>query len=212
MDQNEVKRNELLGKTIVKAMESRGFGACYCATKDEALAKALELIPETDVVSWGGSVTIDHIGLKQAVIARNKVINRELAKSPEEKVEIMRQALLCDTFLMSSNAITEDGQLVNIDGNGNRCAALIYGPKQVIVIVGINKVTQDVDSAIKRIHTVAAPINGQKFGNLQTPCLKTGRCMNCNMPDTMCCQIVLTRRSRQINRIKVILVGESLGY
>lgn len=212
MDQNEIKHYELLGNTMLKALESRGFEAYYCANKEEALAKALEMIPESDVVSWGGSITIDQIGLKKAIIARNKVINRELAKSPEEKIEIMRQALLCDTFLMSSNAITEDGQLVNIDGNGNRCAALIYGPKQVVVIVGMNKVTQDVDSAIKRIHTVAAPINGHKFDNLQTPCVKTGKCMNCNMSDTMCCQIVITRRSRQINRIKVILVGESLGY
>lgn len=212
MDKCEAKRNELLGQSLVAALEKRAFEAHYCATKEEALAKALELIPETDVVSWGGSVSIDQISLKEAVIARNKVINRDLAKSPEEKVELMRQALLCDTFLMSTNGISEDGQLVNIDGNGNRCAALIYGPKQVVMIVGLNKVSRDLDSAIKRARGTAAPINAQKFPNMPTPCAKFGKCMDCNMNETICCQFVVTRRCRPAGRIKVILVGENLGY
>ena len=212
MDKNEAKRNELYGKTVAAALEKRAFAAYYCATKEEALARALELIPETDVVGWGGSVSIDEIGLREAVIARNRVIDRALAKTPEEKTEIMRQALLCDTFLMSSNAVSEDGLLVNIDGNGNRCAALIYGPKQVVMIVGMNKVTRDLDSALKRARNTAAPINAQKFPNMPTPCAKFGKCMECNMNETICCQFVVTRRCRPANRIKVILVGENLGY
>ena len=172
----------------------------------------MELIPETDVVSWGGSVSIDAIGLKDAVKARNKVINRDLAKTPEEKVEIMRQALLCDTFITSTNAISEDGQLVNIDGNGNRVAAMVYGPRQVIMIVGMNKVCRDVDAAMKRARGTAAPINAQKFGNLPTPCAKFGKCMDCNMPESICAQFLITRRCRPAKRIKIVLVGENLGW
>ena len=134
MQQAEILRNEALGATLVKKLKLRGFDAYYCADKQTALKQALALIPQEDVVSWGGSVTIDEIGLLDAVKERNKVIDRATAATPEEKTELMRQALLCDTYLMSSNAISSDGQLVNIDGNGNRCAALIYGPKQVLVL------------------------------------------------------------------------------
>ena len=212
MNAIEAKRNALFGKTMVAALEKRGFAAYYCADKASALAKALELIPETDVVSWGGSASIDEIGLKEAVKARNKVINRELAKNPAEKLEIMRQALLCDTFIMSTNAMSEDGQLVNIDGTGNRVAALVYGPKSVVMIVGMNKICPDLDSAQKRARSVAAPINMQRFANVDTPCAKFGKCMDCNTPDCICNQILVTRRCRPAKRIKIILVGENLGY
>lgn len=212
MQQVEVMRNAALGATVVKNMQRRGFEAYYCANKEEALAKALELIPETDVVSWGGSATIAEVGLLDAVKQRNKVIDRDTAKSPEEKVELMRQGLLCDTFIMSSNAISSDGQLINIDGNGNRVAALIFGPKQVIVIAGLNKVAGSFDAALDRARNVAAPINAQRFAGLATPCAKTGLCANCQSPDSICAQFVITRRSRTVGRIKVILVGEKLGF
>lgn len=126
-------------------------------------------------------------------------------------MELMRQGLLCDTFLMSANAITTAGELINIDGNGNRCAALIYGPKQVIVIAGLNKVTKTLPSAIDRAHETAATINIQRF-NAQTPCTLTGVCADCNCDDTICNYIVVTRRSKPANKIKVILVGEDVGY
>lgn len=212
MNPNEKIRNDRFGPVMVKAFENRGFEAYYCSDKESALAKALELIPETDVVAWGGSVSIAEIGLLDAVKKRNPVIDRDLAKSPEEKIEIMRKALLCDTFIMSSNAISEDGMLVNIDGNGNRVAALVYGPRQIVMIVGMNKVCQDLDSAVKRARSVAAPINAQKFGNLPTPCGKFGKCMNCNMEESICAQFLVTRRCRPVKRIKIILVGENLGF
>lgn len=212
MNPNEKIRNDRFGPIMVKSFENRGFEAYYCSDKEAALAKALELIPETDVVAWGGSVSIAEIGLQDAVKKRNPVIDRDTAKSPEERIEIMRKALLCDTFLMSSNGVSEDGQLVNIDGNGNRCAALIYGPRQVVMIIGMNKICQDLDSAIKRARSVAAPINVQKFGNLPTPCAKFGKCMNCNMEESVCAQFVITRRCRPAKRIKIILVGENLGF
>lgn len=212
MEQAEVLRNKLLGETLVKNLTKRGMGAYYCATKEEALAKALELIPETDVVSWGGSVSVKDIGLLAAIKKRNPVIDRDLADTPEEKMELMRNALLCDTFLMSSNAISKDGQLVNIDGNGNRVAALIFGPKQVIMIVGMNKITGTLEGAIDRARHVAAPINAARFPGLSTPCAKLGTCADCIAPDAVCCQVVITRVSRIKERIKVILVGENLGF
>ena len=206
------QRNELLGKSVIKNLAKRNMEGYYCATKEEALAKALELIPETDVVAWGGSVTIDEIGLLAAVKARNPVIDRDTAATMEEKVELMRKGLTCDTFLMSTNAMSEDGILVNIDGNGNRVASLIFGPKQVVIIAGVNKIAKDLDSAIARVRSNAAPINAQRFAGISTPCAKTGVCYSCNAPDCMCCQVVVTRHSRQAGRIKIILVGENLGF
>ena len=205
------KRYDKAGPVVVEAMKKRGFEAYYVSTAEEAREKALEIIPENSVVSWGGSITIDGIGLKQAVIDRGcKVINRDEAESPEERVELMRKALTCDVFLMSANAISEDGQLVNIDGNGNRVAALCYGPKEVIVVAGMNKVAGNLEEAYARARKFAAPVNAQRF-NLATPCGKTGLCADCLSPECICSQIVVTRRSSG-GRIKVILVGEELGF
>ena len=206
------QRNELLGKAVIANLAKRNMEGYYCATKEEALQKALELIPATDVVTWGGSVSIDEIGLLAAVKERNPVIDRDTAATMEEKVEMMRKGLTCDTFLMSTNAMSEDGILVNIDGNGNRVASLIFGPKQVVIIAGVNKITKDLDSAIARARGTAAPVNAQRFAGIRVPCAATGVCANCNSPDCMCCQVVVTRHSRQAGRIKIILVGESLGF
>lgn len=212
MQQAEIMRNAACGATVVKNLQRRGFDAYYCADKEAALAKALELIPETDVVAWGGSVTLAEVGLLDAVKKRNPVIDRDTAKNAEEKTELMRKALLCDTFIMSSNAITSDGQLINIDGNGNRVAALIFGPKQVVVIAGVNKIAGSFEAAMDRARNIAAPINAQRFAGLATPCAKTGLCADCQSPDSICAQFVVTRRCRTKGRIKVILVGESLGF
>ena len=212
MQQAEIMRNAACGATVVKNLQRRGFDAYYCADKEAALAKALELISETDVVAWGGSVTLAEVGLLDAVKKRNPVIDRDTAKNAEEKTELMRKALLCDTFIMSSNAITSDGQLVNIDGNGNRVAALIFGPKQVVVIAGVNKIAGSFEAAMDRARNIAAPINAQRFAGVATPCAKTGLCADCQSPDSICAQFVVTRRCRTKGRIKVILVGESLGF
>lgn len=212
MQQAEIMRNAACGATVVKNLQRRGFDAYYCADKEAALAKALELISETDVVAWGGSVTLAEVGLLDAVKKRNPVIDRDTAKNAEEKTELMRKALLCDTFIMSSNAITSDGQLINIDGNGNRVAALIFGPKQVVVIAGVNKIASSFEAAMDRARNIAAPINAQRFAGLATPCAKTGLCADCQSPDSICAQFVVTRRCRTKGRIKVILVGESLGF
>lgn len=205
------KRYDKAGPAVVEAMKKRGFDAYYVSTADEARAKALELIPEGSTVSWGGSVTIDQIGLKQAVIEGGyKVINRDAAETPEERTELMRKALTCDVFLMSANAVSEDGQMVNIDGNGNRVAALCFGPKEIIVVAGMNKVAGNLEEAYARGRKLAAPVNAQRF-NLAAPCGKTGLCADCLSPDSICSQLVVTRRTSG-GRIKVILVGADLGF
>ena len=205
------KRYDKAGPAVAEAMKRRGFDAYYVSTADEARAKALELISEGSTVSWGGSGTIDEIGLKQAVIdGEYNVINRDEAKTPEERTELMRKALTCDAFLMSANAVSEDGQMVNIDGNGNRVAALCFGPKEVIVVAGMNKVAGNIEEAYARARKFAAPVNAQRF-NLGTPCNRTGMCADCLSPDSICSQLVVTRRTSG-GRIKVILVGEDLGF
>lgn len=199
------------GPNVVKAMKKRQFDAYYCPTAEEAVEKVLELIPAGDVVSWGGVATVDQLGIKDRLRQRGQsLIDRDTARTPDERMDMLRQALTCDTFLMSSNAISEDGQLVNIDGMGNRVAAMCYGPRQVLVIAGMNKVLGTLDDAIARARNIAAPANAQRFG-IKTPCGLTGQCGDCTSPDCICSYVVVTRNSMVHERIKVILVGEDLG-
>ena len=212
MNSNRVKRNDLLSEKVIKGLQSRNMEGFYAESKEEALAKALELIPEGSSISWGGSVSIAEIGLKDAVCQGNyTVYNRDKAVNAEERDAIEQQATQCDFFLCSSNAVTEDGVLINIDGHANRVSAIAHGPKNVLMIVGMNKVVRDVDSAISRARNEAAPINAQRF-NLSTPCCKTGACFDCKSPDSICSQILITRRSMEPGRIKVILVNDALGF
>ena len=153
----------------------------------------------------GGGMSVHEIGLVKALKEGNyNFIDRD---EMEDKRAAMLFAYDADVFLMSANAMTEDGILVNIDGNANRVSALAQGPRKVIVIAGMNKICDDVDGAMKRARNVAAPINAQRFG-LNTPCAKTGSCMNCKSPDTICCQFLITRYSKHPGRIHVILVDD----
>ncbi|MGM9680931.1 MAG: lactate utilization protein [Eubacteriales bacterium] len=206
------ERAEKCGQTLVNALKKRHFDACFCKDKKEALAKALELIPTDDVVSWGGTFSAAEIGLFPALAGRGQpILDRATAKNREESQDIARKALTCGTFVMSANAASADGQLVNIDGNGNRVAALMFGPRQVLVILGINKICPDLESAVKRARFVAAPTNAQRF-DIGTPCKSTGVCADCLCPDSICAQIVVTRICRPAGRIKVLVVGEDLGF
>ena len=206
------KMYDKAGPRVAAALQKRNMEAYYCPTAAEAVEKVLELIPAGDVVSWGGVATVDELGIKGRLRSRNQpVIDRDTARTPEERTAMLHQALTCDTFLMSSNAISADGQLVNIDGNANRVAALCFGPESVLVIAGMNKVMGDLDSAIARARQVAAPANAQRF-DIKTPCAVTGSCGDCTSPDCICCQMVITRVCRPAGRIKVILVGQDLGF
>lgn len=205
-------RNNLLAEQIIKNLKSRNIEAFFVQTKDEALKKSLELIPENSSVSWGGSSSIEEIGLKEKI--RNGkyiVFDREKAQTLEEKTKIIHQGLTSDFFLASCNAISEDGILVNIDGLANRLAGICYGPKHVLFIVGINKIVKNIDDAISRARNISAPINAQRF-DIDTPCKKTGCCYDCLSPDTICCQLLITRYSKIKDRMILILVNENLGY
>ena len=209
MDKNIVKRNELLAQTVIKGLRSRNMEGYYAADREEALRLALSLIPEGSSVTMGGGQSVVEIGLVDALKQGDyKFIDRN---DYEDKRAAMLQAYDADVFLASCNAITNDGVLVNIDGNANRVSAIAFGPKKLVFIVGMNKVCGDVDGAMKRARNVAAPINAQRFG-LSTPCCKTGACANCKSPDTICCQFLITRFSRHAGRIHVILVNDVLGF
>ncbi len=198
------------GEILVKNLTSHGFEAYYCENKEAALAKALELIPKDATVGWGGAMSAQQIGLLDAMNeGQYNAIDRDKAPNPEEREKAMRACLQADYFITGANALSIDGQMVNIDGVGNRVAAIVYGPKYVVVIAGMNKVTDSLEAAVIRTRTVAAPMNKQRFP-LQTPCAVTGVCGNCKT-EGICNQLLITRNSKPIGRIKVILVGEELG-
>ena len=209
MNDNIFKRNELLAQKVIKGLASRNMTGYYAASAEEAKKIALDLIPEGSSISMGGGMSVHEIGLVEALKEGSyNFIDRDKA---EDKRAAMLAAYDADFFLSSCNAMTEDGILVNIDGNSNRVSCIAQGPKHVIFIVGMNKICDDLDGAMKRARNVAAPINAQRFG-LDTPCSKTGTCMDCKSPDTICCQFLITRFSRHKDRIHVILVNDFLGF
>ena len=203
---------EKRAQILVKNLKARHFDAYYCANKEEALKKALELIPEGASVGWGGALSAQQIGLMDAVNAGPyTALDRTGITDPDQVKAIYQQHFTADVFLTGANGLSLDGQMVNIDGTGNRVAAIIYGPKTVLVIAGMNKVSDTLEEAIHRARTVASPMNNQRFGN-DNPCSFTGTCADCKSETCICNQIVITRHCRPAGRIKFILVGEDLGY
>ncbi len=203
---------QLLGNTMIKNFAKRGIEAFYCSTSEEATALAMSMMPEGATVGMGGTETVKEMGLLDAVKNSSlHFIDRSKVTNAEEKKANFLETMGCDYFLMSSNAITIDGELVNIDGNANRVACLCQGPEHVIVVAGMNKVVDDVATGIARTQNMAAPPNAARLGT-RTPCATLGHCGDCHSEDCMCCQIVITRHSRHKGRIKVILIGEELGY
>ena len=196
---------------LISNLKNRHFEAYYCDTKEEALSKALALIPEGANVGWGGAMSAGQIGLQDAIRAGNyNAIDREACVTAEEKEKASRDCLNADYFITGANALSMDGQMVNIDGNGNRVAAIVYGPKFIIVIAGMNKVEQTLEQAVTRARTVAAPMNQQRF-LLNNPCTRTGSCEDCRSETCICNQILITRHCRPAGRIKFVIVGEDLG-
>ncbi|MGM9550052.1 MAG: lactate utilization protein [Faecousia sp.] len=206
------KYYEKRAQVLLKNLRSRHFEACYCADKSEALEKALEWIPCGASVGWGGALSAQQIGLLDAVrTGEYRAIDRDRGATPEEREKIMKQCLSADVFITGANALSLDGQMVNIDGNGNRVAAIVYGPDSVVVIAGMNKVVDSLDAAIERARTIAAPANKQRFAS-QTPCEVTGACADCKSDGCICNQILITRNCKPAGRIKFVLVGEELGF
>ena len=208
----KAKYYETLANTMIKNFEKRRIEAYYCPTTKEAVEKALSFLPSGAVVAHGGSMTLEETGMMDALRSADiQFLDRAVCKTPEDSRKIFHDALMADYYFMSTNAMTIDGELVNIDGNGNRVAALIYGPENVIILAGMNKVAKDVAEAVDRVHLTATPMNCVRL-NKQTPCAVTGVCADCLSPDCICNQVVITRRSGIQGRIKVILIGEEFGY
>ncbi len=202
-------------RRTVEALRNNGFEALYAPTKEEALEKILQLIPKGSKVGIAGSMTIREIGLDEALNKRGDKLADIWAKkhSPEEDLEIRKQTLVSDIFLTSSNAITEDGELINIDGLGNRVAAMIFGPKKVIVVAGINKIVKDVYEGIERVRNIAAPMNVTRFKG-KTPCTLTGNCDldECEPPNRHCHVISIIEKRPMKTDTTVVLIGKDLGF
>lgn len=208
MNENMRKRNEILAQTVIKGLESRNMSGYYASDKEEAVKMALEVIGKGSTVAMGGCQSAHEIGLIQALEEGDYNYIDRSNMTPRESLMAAYDA---DVFLSSANAMTNDGIMVNIDGNSNRVSCIAQGPKKVVFIVGMNKICSDLDEAMKRARNVAAPANAQRF-DVKTPCKVTGKCADCKSPDTICCQFLITRYSRHEGRIHVILVNDTLGY
>ncbi len=206
-------RRQLLSQKILTNLQKRNITGHYAHTKEEAKNIALELLKESTTIGFGGSKSIEQVGIIDALKTEDRytLLLRNPQDTPSEALKISRACFSADAYLCSSNAITEDGILVNLDANSNRVAAISFGPDRVIMIVGMNKVVRDEEAAISRVRNIAAPINAQRF-DIQTPCKHTGSCANCTSINTICCQMLITRFSRHTNRIHVILIEEDLGF
>ena len=205
-------RNQRLAERLIKNLNRRNMEACYCPTAVEAVKKVSEMIADGSSVTWGGSMTIRNMGLPQALHDRGTldVLDRDLVEDRAEVVRIYERAFTADVYLSSANAISEDGVIVNIDGNGNRVAAITWGPKKVIFVIGLNKVAQTVEAALARARSTASPINAARF-DIKTPCQVDGVCHNCNSPESICNHVHFLRNSPR-GRHSIVLVGEDLGY
>ena len=205
-------RNERLAKTLIHNLHRRHIEAFYCPTAAEAVQKVSQLIDDGSSVTWGGTMTVRDLGIPGYLRNRGtlEVLDRDLATTPEQKQDVYLKAFTADVYLTSANAISEDGVIVNIDGNGNRVAAITWGPKKVIFVIGLNKVAQNVEAALARARSTASPINAARF-DIKTPCQTDGVCHNCNSPESICNYVHFLRNSPR-GRHVVVLVGENLGY
>lgn len=211
MDKFMQWRNEKLIERTIENLKRNNMEAVLVQNEAELIEKLDELIIKGSVVSVGGSMTLFEMGVIDYLRNGNfEFLDRYDSKlSPEELKRLYRKTFSADTYLCSTNALTEQGELLNVDGNGNRVAAMLYGPDQVIVICGVNKIVKDLKEAEERIKKIAAPVNAKRL-NKNTPCTKVGYCMDCNS-DRICCDYVIMKKQRN-NRIKVIIVKKELGY
>lgn len=207
------KRNALLADKLIKNFKHRNITAHYCPTATQAVELICNMIADGSTVTWGGSMTIRDMGLTHALHSRTalNLIDRDQATSPDEVRQMYLKSFEADYYLTGANAVSQDGVIVNIDGNGNRVAAITWGPRKVIHVVGMNKVAQTVDAALARARGTAATINAARLGT-ETPCNTDGCCHNCNSPASICSYVHFLRNSRFGDRHIVVLVGEDLGY
>ena len=204
---------EKTAQAVIKGLKKRNIEGFWCPTSADAARLVLGMMQDGDSVTWGGSETFKDSGVKSALAesGRFRMVDRTTAKTPEEKREMWRDRTTADWFFMSANALTLDGEMVNVDGNSDRLSLLLHGPAHVVALVGMNKIVSDVESGYKRIRTTVCPLNAERL-HPNTPCELTGVCADCHSKGCMCCEVVVTRHSRHDGRIKVVLIGEELGY
>jgi hypothetical protein len=213
MDLNLQWHGEVFGKRAVEALKKNNFNADFFSTREELIKRILEMIPEKDVIGVGGSTTVQNLGILEILAKRGNLIldHNKAGLSPEEVLNLRRKQLTCDTFITGSNSITLDGKLVNTDGVGNRVASMIFGPKQVIILAGTNKIVKDEEEARKRIRTIAAPINSKRL-NRPNPCTVTGECMDCQGPTRICNITTILKKRPSLTPFSVFIINEELGF
>jgi hypothetical protein len=213
MDLNLQWHGEVFGKRAVEALKKNNFNADFFSTREELIKRILEMIPEKDVIGVGGSTTVQNLGILEILAKRGNLIldHNKAGLSPEEVLNLRRKQLTCDTFITGSNSITLDGKLVNTDGVGNRVASMIFGPKQVIILAGTNKIVKDEEEARKRIRTIAAPINSKRL-NKPNPCTVTGECMDCQGPTRICNITTILKKRPSLTPFSVFIINEELGF
>ena len=205
--------NDTIGQKVVEALKKNKFDAVYFPDKEGGAKYILNFIKEGATVGIGGSVTINELNILDKMQEMGAVVlNHNVAGiTAEEKLEIRRKQMVSDVFLCSSNAITLDGQLVNMDGAGNRVAAMTFGPKKVLIVAGVNKITKDVHSAIERIQLTASPLNNKRL-DYKNPCATTGVCSDCKGDTRICNILTVMKRKPMATDVTVVLIGEVLGY
>lgn len=205
--------NEMKINRTIEALKKNNMNGYYAKNRDEVIELIKDIVSEGSKVAVGGSETLSELGILEHLRSgRYDFLDRyKEGLTREEVTNIFKQSFLADAYLSSCNAITENGELYNVDGNGNRVAAMLYGPDKVIVICGINKIVKDVDEAIKRNREISAPMNAKRL-NKKTPCTKVGYCMNCNSPERICNEYTLIKKQRSSERMHVIFLNENLGY
>ncbi len=216
MNEYYLKRNELLASKLINSLKKRNFKAYFCRNKHEANELILKSVSKDEIISWGGSITIDELGIKNILKENNyKLIDRDSAETNKEKEDLIIKSITSDVFLMSANAVSEDGEIVNIDKKGNRIAALCFGAERVFIVIGVNKIVKSLNDAVSRARNIAAPVNAQRIADIikmNTPCTSNGSCADCKTEDSICSNILITRLSCPKNRITVIIVNEELGF
>ncbi|MFA9398534.1 MAG: lactate utilization protein [Clostridiaceae bacterium] len=213
MDKNAKFVVEKKVERTIEALKKNGMNGYFVQDEKALISKIDEIVKDGETVAVGGSMTLFETGVIDYLRSgKYDFVDRyKEGLTPADIKDVYRKSFSCDSYLVSSNAVTEEGELYNVDGNGNRVAAMIYGPDKVIVIVGYNKIVKDVEAAIERNREISAPANAKRL-NMKTPCASVGYCMDCSSADRICSEYVLIRKQRNKDRIHVIVVNKELGY
>ena len=213
MNENIKWVNEKKIEKTINNLKKNNINGYYVKDNDELINLIKDIAKEGEVVSVGGSMSLFESKVIELLRSgRYEFLDRYKKDLTQEDIkEIYRKSFFADTYFASANAITEDGKIFNVDGNGNRVAAILYGPDKVVLIVGVNKIVKNIEQAVARNRSISGPANAKRL-NLSTPCIKTGQCMECNIEDRICCEYTVIKRQRNPKRMHVIFINDTLGF